>query len=1076
MEYRLKYKISLLIIFCYSITLFSQNNKGINLVSELISLDRLNQADVEINKQILFFKNQKNFDTLSHYIYPLGKIDLLKNKDTQRTFNLKKTIQDHTKNIQTLYILNADIAKLLFEKGNIQDAYDYGKKAKDFALKLQNKKFLVEAEYYLGDYAMKLGKISLLEKHMRSAESLIKNNSKIAYPISARVYNLMGAVMYFSSKQDSAVYYFEKALKNVPLLENNLENRLYLPAAIKGNLFNIKLNSGKHLEAKALVEASISLNKKFLQEAKNHPLTPRVKRNLSVGYTNLSSLYYDFGDFDNSDKITQLCYQFTKQNFAFNTEEYFIGTIPVAEVKVSKRDFKAAFQYLDEAKRCLEAMPSEDYRWLAYLNNVYGEAYYINAAYDKAIEYYKKSDFYYEKSNPGKYDGNRLYAAMNMAIVYSELQKKDEAIKTATKLYNYVKSSNGETDYLINDIILTLARINYNVGDFEKCVYWSSKVLDSYKNYSGSKNSFDKRHFEADKAEFIILNAKAKYALEEVKTQQFIEDLLLQVNEAIIILEQQREVISTLESVNTLIESNKDVFDFAKKLNLELYNKTGKPKYLENLTSLHESSIYNKLRVRLNLNHDISFLEVPKHLKDRENALRKKLDVDIDQEEDDIEFIQNFQKSNLAWNNFLDTLKQTHPKYYKMRYGTISESLENLQKNLPKNTSIVRYFFIDGELYAVIVDKKTKNIYKLDFKDVAGSVAQLTKDQSDISKTSDLLHKLYIKLWQPFENKITNEKVVIIPDRELFNLSFETLTPKKIKSFKELATNSLLAKHTISYNYSLFLLDDTKKQPIYKNNFVAFAPEFNKDMKQKYKLAITDSIGLDKTYLSLLQQPFSVNLAKTYSNVFDGSCFLNENSTEQVFKNNASEHKIIHIGTHAESNNISPELSRLIFAKDISISNDDNSLYTYEIYNCSLNSNLAILTACETGKPTYQSGEGMISLAHAFNYAGSESILTSLWKIDEQSSAIIIEQFYKNIEAGQSKDLALKNAKLYFITNHDGRALSPQFWAGLVLMGDTNPIEMYSNNNWWWLGISMFLLIAFLGFYFYKNKKVFQIY
>ena len=81
-----------------------------------------------------------------------------------------------------------------------------------------------------------------------------------------------------------------------------------------------------------------------------------------------------------------------------------------------------------------------------------------------------------------------------------------------------------------------------------------------------------------------------------------------------------------------------------------------------------------------------------------------------------------------------------------------------------------------------------------------------------------------------------------------------------------------------------------------------------------------------------------------------------------MFTSEAKEHKIIHIGTHAESNNVSPELSRLIFAKNItdSTSTEDNSLYIYEIYNQNLSSNLAILTACETGKPAYQPGEGMI--------------------------------------------------------------------------------------------------------------------
>ena len=73
---------------------------------------------------------------------------------------------------------------------------------------------------------------------------------------------------------------------------------------------------------------------------------------------------------------------------------------------------------------------------------------------------------------------------------------------------------------------------------------------------------------------------------------------------------------------------------------------------------------------------------------------------------------------------------------------------------------------------------------------------------------------------------------------------------------------------------------------------------------------------------------------------------------------------------------------------------------------------MAILTACETGLPSYQPGEGMISLAHAFNYAGSKSILTSLWQIDEHSSAEILDSFYGYLENGLPKDEALRNAKL----------------------------------------------------------------
>jgi CHAT domain-containing protein len=314
--------------------------------------------------------------------------------------------------------------------------------------------------------------------------------------------------------------------------------------------------------------------------------------------------------------------------------------------------------------------------------------------------------------------------------------------------------------------------------------------------------------------------------------------------------------------------------------------------------------------------------------------------------------------------------------------------------------------------------------------------------------------------------------VIIFPDGELFNLSFDLLTANKIKSFKEFANKSLLAKYDISYNYSLLLLKKDRKMLEFENDMVAYAPGFNTKMKADYQIAITDSLELDHTYLTLLPQPFSTDLVSKFSKKFNGSSFLNKNASKQVFGRTAKEHKIIHLGTHAESNNASPELSRLIFAKNVgdSIDINNNYLYTYEIYDQDLSSNLAILTACETGKPTFQAGEGMISLAHAFNYAGSESILTSLWSIDEQSSNQIIALFYENLADGLSKDKALRKAKLEYLSTAEGRTTHPQYWAGLVLMGETAPLQLSGPPSWlWWIiGIAIGLLVLWLIL---KNRK-----
>jgi len=483
------------------------------------------------------------------------------------------------------------------------------------------------------------------------------------------------------------------------------------------------------------------------------------------------------------------------------------------------------------------------------------------------------------------------------------------------------------------------------------------------------------------------------------------------------------------------------------------------------LLSYHESIIYLKIRNRLNSKTVQLTANLPTEILEKEKEFKNKLNRVLDDNTTMESYIENENK----WTDFLEELKEDYPKYYKLKYASISQSLDDLKQNIPQFTNIVRYIFIDDALYAFVVNTESIKMVELQVENLEKQLSQLNKNIELLQPTFDIQLELYNKLWKPIETQINTESVVIIPDKELFNLSFELLTSTTCENFKDLSQYSLLAKHNISYNYSLFLIDKNSQPVGYDSNFIGFAPEFNESMKTNYKIAIKDSIKLDNTYLKLLPQPFAKDLAKSYSKFFDGDSFLNEKASKRIFTENAKEHKIIHIGTHAESDNVSPKFSRLIFAK--SRGEENNSLYTYEIYNQNLASNLAILTACETGKPNYQPGEGMISLAHAFNYAGSESILTSLWKIDEQSSSKILEYFYDNIAEGLKKDEALKVAKLKYISSADGRTVAPQYWAGLVLIGETSPIELDTSSNLWvWLILALVAMGTLVLFFKQKNK------
>ncbi len=437
------------------------------------------------------------------------------------------------------------------------------------------------------------------------------------------------------------------------------------------------------------------------------------------------------------------------------------------------------------------------------------------------------------------------------------------------------------------------------------------------------------------------------------------------------------------------------------------------------------------------------------------------------------EKMQHYLSAIENWNHFKDKLKIEYPDYYELRYASIFKSLGNIEELIPSSTTLVRYLFIDKKLYALVAEQKSEIIIPLDQNELEQKISLLTTEAMNEQKISEALYALYRQLWEPLVKNIHHKKVIVIPDGILYNLNFEILSPHPIKSFAELASKSLLANYTFSYNYSLFLLDHKSKPISPAKNFVAFAPGFSDKIKNEYKSIPKNNIEIDRGYLSLLPEPFSIDLAVKMKQLLGGKCFINESSTKRAFITNAGHHKIIQISTHAESNNEYPEFSRLIFAKNTTDKKEDNSLFVDDIYNCDLTSNLAVVTACESGKPGYQDGEGMISLAHAFNYAGSKSILTGLWKIDEQASAILLDFFYKNLLKGMTKDEALRQAKLSYLKKADGRMLAPQYWAGLVIMGDTSPVMLKQQNSPEILLIAGFILIliGLVYFMFRRHKK-----
>ncbi len=646
-----------------------------------------------------------------------------------------------------------------------------------------------------------------------------------------------------------------------------------------------------------------------------------------------------------------------------------------------------------------------------------------------------------------------------------ELKRFQEAGEHLDRIYNTTRAAYGAGSPLAEAIQLTKIGLLYEQGAFKQTLLLVQQYLDT----SDPKRAYENVLNIEARGIFLFYRAKAQYALLS-KNKENLTTITHSLDEATRILEQQKSVITSTEGVSRLIENHQDVFDFAQKIYLDLYNLTQDEQYLNKVLSLHESAIYTRIRSRLT---GVEPNLAPPEVREHEADLKTQIQAFFDEVTTTQFNARRLDSLSVAWENHLALLQQDYPDYYKMRYARIVEPLNQLESRVDSHTTLIRYFNVAGEWYVYVYNQGKGNLVPLTgFSETCiPLVSDYTVAEAEVLKC---LYQLYGELWKPLEPYITTENVIVIPEGVLYNLPFDLLTKTPQKHFKDLAETSLLSRHTISYNYSLLIIDQNRKILEYDKDFVAFAPQFDTAMKDRYTLAISDSAQLDRAYLQLLPQPFSVSLAKKIGERYEGSYFLNEQASKQVFTSLAREHKIIHLGTHAESNNTSPELSRLVFAKnrkDLTKLND-NYLYTYEIYNLNLNAELAILTGCETGKPGYQPGEGMISLAHAFNYAGSESILTSLWSIDEQSSAQILESFYTHLEAGMSTDRALRQAKLDYLRNAEGRTLHPQYWAGLILMGTGRQLDLAQPQYLLWVaGVLILTGLGLTIFWFRKRAS-----
>lgn len=1072
--------ILLTVFFPYKQLCFSQTKAAI---VQAIEKEDLVKANKLVQKAIAVYYNAGQADSLNNYVFYVGQIAGLSAGDDMAV----KAVERYIQKIKTLSPKPAVLRQTYLNAGEYYGAigknslgYQANKGAYRYTLQMPGNTLDEQAliDNNLGTYASRMNDIALAGKHYRQAMHKVRQGKPLNYNLLYTSCNNMGSIMWFASKLDSAQYYFDQAIRVLKKTAPTAYNQFYRTAIIHNNVSAIYSLQGKQAEAISTMKLCIAELARFVSSKEPH-LKKQAALTFQLEATdNLAGMYKEMGDYTQAHTLLLYSYHQKQKLLSPANPAIFISQILLGQLYYAINEFDKAAQYLNTGLKQISRSDGDYLYWQADACATLALVYDKLADKRQAALYFEKADSFYEESLQGNYDNIYLEFLQNAALFYAENKMPGKAMTKALRAYNYTIKVEGKQSLLTFYQMLNMAEVYAASGNYRAALIYSDKALLVVNNIGRlSKNLADSIRVDLKKPKAILLKEQAAYALLPNKDAVGLTGVLSELNKALVILEQRKVLITDPKDISTLLADNISLLNFVKKITLELYQVTGEQKYADQLVSLHESALYNRIRSRLDQAGNIDFAHLPSSVTTSENGLKRAIANAFNAGGTHDEKMRTYIRSVDKWNRFLHQLRVKYPEYYKMRYASIFKSITQIQARIPRNVTMIRYFFVGKDLMVLVADKQDRKLFKLEKNNVAKELAVLANTASNAQSSFKAYHALYQQLWAPIKKSVANKHVVIIPDGILYNLNFELLTPQQISAYNELRTQSLLANYSISYQYSVFLVGQTKAAFPLNDNFVGFAPGFSDRVKNLYLTSRGDSLEIDRNYMNLLPQPFTTAIAAKAQELMGGLLFTDDQSTLQTFRENAGRHKILHIGTHAEANNLHPEFSRLLFAINPNDKEINNSLYLYDIYNCNLSSNLTVLAACESGKPGYQDGEGMISLAHAFNYAGSESLITGLWKIDEQVSAELMEVFYINLLKGLPKDEALQQAKLTYLSKATGRTLSPQYWAGLVLMGDTGPLVIHKPwYAWWPWALALLVVTVVFAFSFRQRKKYPRIY
>ncbi|MFN8257152.1 MAG: CHAT domain-containing tetratricopeptide repeat protein [Bacteroidales bacterium] len=982
--------------------------KGIELKNNF----KNDSADFYLRKASEIFEKYEDWENLliinneigSNLIH-LGKTDAaIAFLDEQ----IKLATEKFGENSEYLANLSNNLGLAYFFKGKIDNALELYDKSLAIRIAIGDKESLFASNLFndMGNAYTEKGEFDLALDYYQKSLAIRKKILGENHPETAISYNNIGIIYKEQAQYDKAIEYHKKAIE----IQSTIFGEDYpdLANAYQG-IGNAYKDNGQLDQAMQFYQKAYAIRKKAFTE--KHPLVAKDLINIAIIYT-------EKGETENALNNFQQALTIQKQTLGDNHPDMAMTYNNLGNIYFKDGQNDLALAFYMSALEIKKSTIGEDHPDVAdYYTNI-GNVYLAKHQYQEALDYQKKSLAlkirFYGQKHPAV-----VLPYMNTGNIYYQQGDFNQAISFYQKsLASNVKQFNPEpVDYVSNP----------NVADY----YNGQDLLRSLR---GKAKSFTGK-FKLSENENDLLTAFYTY--------QKCDTILRLLRKSAVSKSDKIELgkIST-EIYDEAIESCSNLGQLKKDQNGDLYlkeafyysekNKAGV--LLEALASSEASKFAgipdNLLEQEKNLSTQISFYE-------------KKLAETYD-EQTEMAIRNALFKANNEYNKLIETFSKNYPRYHELKYGKDKLTIEAIQNMLDDKTAIRSYFVGDSLISIFTIAKNSflmeKSVKPKDFDSQIFNFRNLI-NSNKLSDVKEFIKKSFEFYKMLFPNALpqNTEQLVIIPDGNLGLIPFEALFNESYTGKVELFNQYpfLIKKYNITYNYStdLFLkqLKKQKETNWMSEQWVGIAPVFTG----------TKDLYIDGNEITAL--PGTQNEVATIGKKMDekgitSKTVLFAEASENFMKSpELKNYKFVHIATHGFVNSEKPELSGIVLSENKS-GNNDGVLYSGEIYNLSLNSDLVVLSACETGLGKVSKGEGIIGLSRALLYAGTNNIIVSLWKVADLSTSELMINFYSKLLDDRINSNhyflysnALRKSKLDMIENKQFG--HPFFWSPFVLVG-----------------------------------------